>query len=142
MLIHDIMTTDVEVIRPEDTVVTAALKMRRLDVGALPVCDGRRLTGMITDRDITIRATAEGRAPGTTYVRDIMSPHIVYCFEDQQPEDAERVMQEHQIRRLAVLTREKNLCGIITLGDLAVKSGQEQEVGRTMRQISEPAAHA
>jgi len=142
MEIRDIMTTDVEVIRPEDTIAHAAQRMRRLDVGSLPVCDGERLIGMVTDRDITVRATAEGREPQTTYIRDVMSPHLIYCFEDQESEAIEHIMQEHQIRRLPVLTRAKRLCGIISLGDLAVKSGQVQEVGRTIREISEPAMHA
>lgn len=142
MQIRQIMTTDVEIIRPDATIGHAAERMRELNVGSLPVCDGERLVGMVTDRDITVRATAEGRAPLTTYVRDVMSPHIIYCFEDQQPEDIEHVMQEHQIRRLPVLTRAKRLSGIISLGDLAVKSGQVQEVGRTIREISEPAMHA
>src|SRR4051794_36239444 len=113
MLLKEIMSTDVEVIRPEASVTEAAKKMRSLDIGALPVCDGRRLLGMLTDRDITIRATAEGRDPGKTLVRDYMSADLVYCFEDQSIQEAERLMQERQIRQLPVLTREKDLAGIV-----------------------------
>ena len=142
MQLREIMTTDVEVIRPESPVTEAARRMKSLDVGALPVCDGRRLLGMITDRDITVRATAEGRDPGTTLVRDCMSPEIVYCFEDEDPKEAERIMQEKQIRRLAVLTREKQLAGIVALGDLATKTGDVQQVGRTVREVSQPSAGA
>ena len=98
MLLKEIMTTDVEVIEPETSITNAAKKMRSLDVGALPVCDGRRLVGMVTDRDITIRATAEARNPDSTFVRDCMSPEIVYCFDDQDVEEAERVMQEVELR--------------------------------------------
>jgi CBS domain-containing protein len=136
MLLKEIMSSDVEVIRPESPVSDAARKMKSLDVGALPVCDGRRLLGMVTDRDITIRATAEGRDPETTLVRDCMSPEIVYCFEDQDAQEAERIMQDKQIRRLPVLTREKQLAGIVSLGDLATKTGDVQQVGRTIREVS------
>ena len=140
MQLKEIMTAAVEVIRPDSSIADAAKKMRSLDVGSLPVCDGERLVGMITDRDITIRATADGRDPNNTLVRDCMSPEIVYCFEDQSAEEAERLMQEKQIRRLPVLTREKQLAGIIALGDLATKIDDVQQVGRTVREISEPAA--
>ena len=140
MQLKEIMTADVEVIRPDSSIADAAKKMRSLDVGSLPVCDGERLLGMITDRDITIRATADGRDPNNTLVRDCMSPEIVYCFEDQSAEEAERLMQEKQIRRLPVLTREKQLAGIIALGDLATKTDDVQQVGRTVREISESAA--
>src|SRR5205085_4418626 len=100
MQLKEIMTTDVEVIKPESPITEAAKKMRSLDVGALPVCDGRRLLGMLTDRDITIRATAESRDPDETLVRDCMSRELVYCFEDQDIKEAERLMQDKQIRRL------------------------------------------
>jgi CBS domain-containing protein len=138
MQLKEIMTTDVEVIKPESPISEAAKKMRSLDVGALPVCDGRRLLGMLTDRDITIRATAEGQDPGKILVRDCMSRELVYCFEDQDIKEAERVMQDKQIRRLPVLTREKLLAGIVALGDLATKTGDVQQVGRTVREVSKP----
>src|SRR5438034_1126527 len=128
MLLKEIMTTDVEVIEPETSITNAAKKMRSLDVGALPVCDGRHLLGMVTDRDITIRATAEARDPDKTLVRDCMSPEVIYCFEDQSPQEAERIMEDKQIRRLPVLTREKQLAGIVALGDLATKTGDIQRV--------------
>jgi CBS domain-containing protein len=139
MQLKEIMTTDVEVIRPESSVADAAKKMKSLDVGSLPVCDGQRLLGMITDRDITIGATSEERDPAKTLVRDCMSTGVVYCFEDQSTQEAERLMEEKQIRRLPVLTREKQLAGIIALGDLATRSGDVQQVGRAVREISKPA---
>jgi CBS domain-containing protein len=139
MKLKEIMTTDVEVIRPESSVTEAAKKMRSLNIGALPVCDGRRLLGMVTDRDITVRAVAESRDPDNTLVRDCMSPEVVYCFEDQSAQEAERLMEEKQIRRLPVLTSEKQLAGIIALGDLATKTGDIQQIGRTVREISAPA---
>jgi len=140
MQLKEIMTTDVEVIRPDSSIADAAKQMHSLDVGSLPVCDGQRLVGMITDRDITIRATADGRDPNNTLVRDCMSPEIVYCFEDQTAHDAERIMQEKQIRRLPVLTREKQLAGIIALADLATKTDDIPQVARTVREVSKPPA--
>ena len=100
MLLRDVMTRHVEVIHPDATLREAAQKMKTLDVGPVPVCDGERLQGMLTDRDITIRATAEGRDPNTTRVRDVMTPDMVYCFEDQDVREAARIMEERQIRRL------------------------------------------
>ena len=111
--------------------------MSSLDVGALPVCDGDRLSGMITDRDITIRATADGRDPKTTPVKDCRSPEVVYCFEDQDVEDAQTLMEQKQIRRLPVLNRAKKLVGIIALADLATKAGAEK-AGHAAEAISSP----
>jgi CBS domain-containing protein len=139
MQLQEIMTIDVAVVRPTATLAEAAEKMCTLNVGILPVCDDDRLVGMITDRDITIRATAKELDPKNTIVFDCMSPEVFYCFEDQDPIEAERIMADKQVRRLPVLTRKKQLAGIISLGDLATKSGQVQETGRTLRKISEPA---
>ena len=139
MKVKDIMTTDVAVVAPTVTVLDAAKTMRDLDVGVLPVCDGKRLVGMVTDRDITIRATAEARDPASTIVRDCMTPELDFCFEDQSEVEAERIMAEKQIRRLPVLTREKQLAGIVSLGDIATQGGKLEETGRTLREISEPA---
>jgi len=136
------MTMTVEVIRPTDTIFDAAKRMRDLNIGSLPVCFDRRMEGMITDRDIAIRAVAEGRNPSTTLVMDVMTPDIIYCFDDDNTEHVEQMMMDYQVRRLPVVTREtKELAGIISLGDLATKTGQVQEIGRTLREISEP-AHA
>jgi CBS domain-containing protein len=111
--------------------------MRSLDVGVLPVCDGDRLVGMLTDRDLTIRAVAEGRDPKITTVEEVMTPEVAYCFEDQDIEEAERVMEKHQIRRLPVLNREKRLVGIVSLGDFATKD-DETRAGETLERVSEP----
>lgn len=133
------MTTDVQVIRPDSPISEAANHMRSLNIGALPVCDGQRLVGMITDRDIAIRAVAESRDLNNTRVRDCMSPEVSYCFDDDNVQDAEHLMEEKQIRRLPVLTREKKLSGIVAMADLATATGDLQQVGRTIREISEPA---
>jgi CBS domain-containing protein len=135
MKLKDIMSTEVEIVRPDASIQEAAEKMRSLDVGALPVCDGRRLTGMITDRDITIRATAEGRDPKTTVVRDCLSAEPVYGFEDQDLEDAQTLMEQKQIRRLPVMSRGKELVGIVALADLAAKVGATT-VGQATQAIS------
>jgi CBS domain-containing protein len=114
----------------------AARKMKGLDVGPLPVCDGERLLGIITDRDIAVRGVAEGRDPGRTRVRDLMTPYVEYCFEDDDIAEAARLMQEAQIRRLLVLNREKNLVGIVALRDLALESPDRMLVEETLEQIS------
>jgi CBS domain-containing protein len=139
MQLKEIMTPNVEVIHPDATVQEAAQKMKGLDVGPLPVCDGERLVGMLTDRDITIRATAEGRDPKTTKAQDVMTCEVIYAFEDQGVTEAARLMEEHQIRRLLVLNRDKQLVGIVSLGDLAVHTGDERLAGEVVERVSEPA---
>jgi CBS domain-containing protein len=141
MQVKEVMTHGVQCIRPDDMIVAAAQQMKDLDVGALPVCgDNDRLVGMITDRDITVRATADCCDPGDTYVRDVMSPNIVYVFDDQDVTEAARLMKENQVRRLIVLNRNKRLAGIVSLGDLAVDSGDDELAGATLEAISEPVA--
>jgi CBS domain-containing protein len=139
MQVKEVMTRQVEVISPEATLQEAAQKMAALDVGPLPVCTGDRLVGMLTDRDITIRATATGRDPATTKVRDVMTPEVIHAVEDQHVNEAARLMMEHQIRRLVVLNRDKQLVGIVSLGDLAVHTGDERQAGQTLEQVSKPA---
>lgn len=141
MQLRDIMTRNVQVVRPETTLQEAARIMKDLDVGPVPVCDGERLVGMLTDRDITIRATAEGKSPKSTMVQDVMTSDVVYCFEDQDIQEAARLMQEQQIRRLLVLSRDKRLVGIISLGDLAEDLDDEEleaEVLEAVSQASRP----
>jgi CBS domain-containing protein len=139
-LIREVMTRDVEVIRPNDTVRDAAQKMRNLDVGPIPVCDGQRVQGMITDRDIVVRAIAEDMDPAQTRVADIMSQGISYCFDDDEAEEVLERMEEEQLRRFIVVDRDKKLVGIVALADLA---GEEsgQRVGKALEGISEPASH-
>jgi CBS domain-containing protein len=139
MQIKAIMTRDVQCVSPDDSIQEAARWMRDLNVGPLPVCDHDRLAGMVTDRDITVRAVAEGRDPKTTKVRDVMSEGLVYCFEDQNMQDAARLMQSNQVRRLLVLNRDKRLVGIVSLGDLAADAGDPQRTGEVLQDISEPA---
>jgi CBS domain-containing protein len=138
MQIREIMTPRVEVIHPDATIEEAAEKMKRLDVGPLPVCDGERLLGMITDRDITVRATSEGRDPRTTRVRDIMTGEVFYAFDDQDVREAAEIMQRAQIRRLPIVNRDKRLVGIVSLGDVAVQTGDEELAGEVLEDVSEP----
>jgi CBS domain-containing protein len=138
MHLKEIMTPHVEVIAPEASIYEAAQKMSHLEIGPLPVCEGERLVGMLTDRDITVRAVAAGRDPVTTLVREVMTPELVYGFEDQDLEDAARLMEQYQIRRLPVLNRGKQLVGIVALGDLAIHPGQQPLAGEVLEQVSEP----
>ena len=123
MRIREIMSHDVRVAAPTDDIRTAARMMAELDIGALPVGENGRLVGMLTDRDITIRAVAEGRVPADCKVGEIMSSDIKYVFEDEDVGDLCRNMMELQIRRLPVLDRDKRVIGIVSLADLATKQG-------------------
>jgi len=122
MQLREIMTRDVEVIRPETPVSDAAQRMRSLDLGALPVCEGQRLVGMVADRNITIRASAYGHDPNTAPVRNYMSSDLICCFEDQDIKEAKQLMRQRRVRRLPVLTRARQLAGMVTLDDLASRA--------------------
>lgn len=139
MKINEIMTEEVEVVQPGATVQEAAEKLRAFDVGSLPVCNGENLVGMITDRDIALRLAALGRDPSRTKVEEIMTDEVLWCFEDQTIEEAGRMMKENQIRRLPVISHERKLVGILSLGDLAIKTDALEEVGETLQEISEAA---
>ena len=140
MQLREIMTLDVEVVDSKAVLKKAAAKMKHLDVGVMPVCDGEKLKGMLTDRDITVRATAEGRNPSKTKVSEIMSTDLAYCFEDQEVEEAVSLMEVKQIRRLPILSRDNRLVGIVSLGDIAVHTGDKNLAGDTLQEVSEPAA--
>ncbi len=141
MQIREIMTQGAEVVYLDDAAQEAAAKMRELDVGALPVCDGDGIQGVITDRDLAIRLVAEGRDPARTKVSDIMTPGVSYCFDDQSVEEAVMLMEAQQIRRLPILNRDKQLVGMLSLGDLALRTeGTEDEdlADEALKDISEP----
>jgi CBS domain-containing protein len=138
MKVNEIITHDPEVIRPETALIEAAQKMKSLDIGMLPVCDGDRLVGVITDRDITVRGVAQGYDPKTARVQEVMTPEVIYCFDDEDVKDVAKKMEEKQVRRLPVLNREKRLVGIVSLGDLAVRTGKEQLAGEVLERVSEP----
>ena len=138
MKLKDIMTKDVIIVHPKDTLQTAAAKMRDYDIGFLPVYEGRELVGVLSDRDIVVRAIAENRDPNTLITRDLMTFPPVCCFEDQEIEDAARVMNQNQIRRLVILKRADNaLAGVISLGDLALHVNGNVPV-EVLQNVSEP----
>jgi len=137
MQVKEVMTSNCECIAPDSTLEKAAQRMKELDVGPLPVVANDQLAGMLTDRDIVVRAVAEGRDPKTARVRDVMTPKVTYCFDDQSVEEAADLMKQQQIRRLLVLNRNKNLVGIVSLGDLAVDTGDKRFAGETLARISE-----
>ncbi|MCB0107401.1 MAG: CBS domain-containing protein [Caldilineaceae bacterium] len=138
MLLKEIMTPNVEVVRPDATVQEAATKMKALNVGSLPVCTGKRIQGMITDRDITTRAVAAGQDPTQTKVQDIMTPDLHYCFDDQPVSEAAGLMQRYQIRRLPIVNRSNELVGIVALGDIAVDVDNHPLAGTTLETVSIP----
>jgi CBS domain-containing protein len=140
MNVSEIMTTDFEMIDATDSLREAARKMKSLNVGFLPVQEGTMLIGLVTDRDIVVRGLAEDRDVDATLVRDIVSSEVVYCYEDESVEDAVRLMADRQIRRLIVCDRNRLPVGVVSLGDIAAKTGQEQLSGEALERISTPAA--
>jgi len=136
MKIRDCMTQEVKIASPEQSIREVAQVMARLDIGVMPVSDNDRLVGMITDRDIAVRAVALGREPDAR-VREIMSSEVKYCFEDEEIDDVLENMGDLQVRRLPVLNRDKRLVGIISLGDLS-RDGETAEVGEALSDISIP----
>src|SRR6266487_2062025 len=138
MKLKEIMTNDVEVVHPDDPLQAVAQKMRERDIGFLPVCDGDRLVGVVTDRDIIVRATAEGLNPNTTIGRDLMTSPIIYCFDDQDVKEAAKLMERNQIRRVAVVSRaDKRLVGVVSLGDIA-NNGTKEMSAEVLHSVSEP----
>jgi CBS domain-containing protein len=140
--VRDIMTSGPRCVAPDTNLTEAAKLMAELDVGALPVCSKDQLAGMITDRDIAVRAVAQGRDPNQTKVREAMSGGIVFIYDDDDVEEAARLFETKRIRRLPVLNRDKRMVGIISLGDLAVNASAGLG-GEALKEVSEPShAHA
>lgn len=135
--VSDVMTTEVQVVGPQTCLRDAAQLMREHDIGALPVCDGRRLLGMLTDRDITVRGVAQGVDVAKARVADVMTTELEYCTTDQDVQDLMQLMGDKQVRRLPVIDADHNLVGIVSLGDLATR--QDANTDQTLREISEPA---
>jgi CBS domain-containing protein len=136
MEIGNVMTRDVKIASPEDTLQHAAKLMEKNDFGLLPVGENDRLVGMLSDRDITVRAVARGLAPDRCKVRDVMSRDVKYVYDDESIEDAARNMSDLQVRRLPVLNRSKRLVGIVSLGDLALT--EPEPAGDALTSISQP----
>jgi CBS domain-containing protein len=120
MKIKDVMTRSVDIVTPTTKLAQAARIMRDHDVGMLPVGEGDRLVGSLTDRDIVVRAVAQGKAPDSTDVAAAMTSEVLYCFDDQSVEEVAANMGEKQVRRLPVVDRDKKLVGIVSLGDISL----------------------
>lgn len=133
--VKDVMTDKCEWIAPDTNCSDAAKKMRDQDIGFLPVGEGDRLIGMVTDRDITVRCTAEGHDPKNTQVRNVMTEKTYYCFDDQNIDEVCANMGDIQVRRLPVVNRDKRLVGVITLGDVA-QAAANAKVGEAEQQIT------
>ena len=135
--LKDLMSPDVQVISPDATIREAAEHMREGDFGMMPVGEDDRMIGTISDRDIAIRAVAEGKDAGTK-VRDVMSEGIAWAYEDDSVEQAAMIMSERQVRRLPVVDRDKRLVGIVALGDIAVESSEIRPATQALSEISRP----
>ena len=136
MKLSEVMTRDVRTVRPEQRVQDAASFMLSADTGSIPVTDGDRLIGMITDRDIAVRGIAKGYGP-ETQVRELMTDDIICAREDDDVEDVASRMSEAQVRRLPVIDRQERLCGIVSLGDLS-REGDEHSATKALEGVSEP----
>lgn len=140
MKAKEIMTSDFEMIEATSPLTAASQKMKSLNVGVLPIREGTKLIGLVTDRDIVVRGLAEKRDPSSTQVKDIVSSHLACCSEEDDVEDAAKLMKEKKVRRLIVCDQNRTPTGIISLGDIAAKAKQDQLAGATLESISEPAA--
>ena len=135
--LRDLMSRDVKVINPDMTIMQAAATMRDEGFGMMPVGENDRMIGTISDRDIAIRAVAEGK-DASTKVRDVMSDGVAWAFEDESVDEAVKIMSERQVRRLPVVDREKRLVGIVSLGDFAVQRTEIQPAAEALAEISKP----
>jgi CBS domain-containing protein len=136
MQVSKAMSSDVKIANPNQSIRDAGHMMAQIDAGVLPVGENDRLVGMITDRDIAIRAVAAGKGPDTP-ISEIMSREVKYCFEDDDLADVAQTMADLKVRRLPVLNHDKRLVGIVSLGDVALTDGASN-AGSALRDISEP----
>lgn len=141
MKVSECMTKHVELGTPDMTLFEAAKKMRDGDFGILPIQKNDRLVGMLTDRDLVVRGIAEGLNPKEIKVQTVMTPNVLYCFEDQALEEVAENLGDNQVRRLPVLNREKRLVGILSLGDLAQSLEHPDNIEETLTRISKPSSN-
>jgi CBS domain-containing protein len=137
MKVSEVMTRSVRTVAPNQSIQDAGSLMEELDIGVLPVADNDRLVGMITDRDIAVRAVAKGRGPETT-IREAMTKDVKYCFDDQTIDEVTQNMADIRVRRLPVVDRGKRLVGILSLGDIATNGKSQDEAGEALQGISRP----
>jgi len=140
MMLKDVMTGTIQVIESGAPIRQAAKLMRDLDVGMLPVRDNEHLVGTVTDRDITVRATAESRDPETTPVSDIMTRGIISGYEDDETSSAIDAMEKNQVRRLVVLDGNDACVGIVSIGDIALRGNEPEMAEELLEEVSKPAA--
>jgi CBS domain-containing protein len=136
--LREVMTEGAETISPDASVKEAAVKMEVLNIGPLVVCEGERILGIVTDRDITVRAVASGKDPNTTAVRDVMTAEVACGYTDQPISEAAELMKEREIRRLPVLDHDNRLVGIVSLGDVAVHGAEPSVAAEVLEKVSQP----
>jgi len=136
MRVGDVMTRDVETVSADLSLMAAARRMQRRDIGFLPVVENDVVIGVITERDITLRGLAEGRTPQLTTVREIMTPAAVWCYENNVLTEAVELMEENHVRRLLVLNRERNVVGLLSLDDLAAHMSSDRLLGIVLRKVT------
>ncbi len=139
MQVKDVMTKQVKVIPSNATIRDAAKLMKDIDTGFIPVIDTDNVIGVITDRDIVLRSTAEGRNPNETKVEEVMTKEFFFLYEDEDVKEAAKVMSDRQVRRLPVVNRQEELVGVLSLGDLSVDTSDEKLSGKALEEISKPA---
>ena len=140
MQLKKVMSTNPECVSPATPIGQVASVMKTRDIGMVLVSENDRLVGTVTDRDIVIRGIAEGRDPRIAMTGDIMTSKAAFCFEDQDISEAAQLMEERKIRRLAILNRDMKLVGVVSLGDLAVRTGDEAMSGEVIKFVARPAA--
>ena len=138
MQLKEMMTKGAKTIGADAVVVEAAKQMRESDVGALPVVQDGSLCGIVTDRDITIRATASGRDPNKTAVKDVMTSEVFTCPAGSDVGEAIRLMEEKQVRRIVVTDTNNHPVGVVSLGDIALNAGSERIAAEALREVSKP----
>lgn len=137
MKIQQLMTPNAQCISPDTVLQKAAEQMKNLNVGSLPICDNDRLVGMVTDRDIVTRGIADGKDITSTAVKEVMTPEITYCYEDQELNEVVRLMQDKKIRRLVVLNQDKRMVGMLSLGDIASHPESRENAKETLEYVSQ-----
>lgn len=136
MYVREVMTANVNYVAPDARIPEVARLMRDEDIGSVPVAENDRLIGMITDRDLVVRALADGLDLSAARAREVMSPKILYCIEDQSVDDVLNNMADNQVRRLPVINRQKRLVGMVSLGDLS--RAADRRAGTTLKEITQP----
>jgi CBS domain-containing protein len=140
MKVRQVMTADVYTVRPDASIFDIAELMRDEDIGAVPVVEDDKLIGMVTDRDIVVRALADSKDPTQATARSVMSANLLYCFDDQSVEEVLDNMGEQQVRRMPVVDRDKRLVGVVSIGDLSAAAPADR-AGESLSQISQPTHH-